>query len=146
MVAAHKDMGSVVAKFEPKIGIITKQILGYAASAHRHFKVFGCLVVSGIWMAYASSGHAAAIDIAKRMAGPEKGRPWSSFRRRPSVQWRRVIALHAYNPCYWGRVYPGWIPAAGILALLALLLGIVARFCAAWFRWPTHHLCVFPRQ
>jgi predicted PurR-regulated permease PerM len=46
---AHRDIGSVAAKFEPKISIVTKQILGYAASAGTGMlKFLVSLVVAGI--------------------------------------------------------------------------------------------------
>ena len=55
--AAHNDIGSVLTKFEPKIAIVTKQILGYAASAGTAtLKFLISLVVAGIWMAYALVG------------------------------------------------------------------------------------------
>ncbi len=108
--AAHTDIGSFVAKYEPKIGVVTKQILAYAASAGTAIlKFLVSLVVAGIWMAYGSPGHAAAKAIAKRMAGPAKGMIWSSFRRQPSVPWRKgSSALPVFKPCYWGRGLFWW--------------------------------------
>ena len=126
--AAHADIGSVVAKFEPKIGIVTKQILGYAASAGTAvLKFMVSLVVAGIWMAYAASGHAAARAIAKRMAGPGKGDDLvklSTATIRAVAQ--GVIGIACIQALLLGAgfILVG-IPAAGVLALLVLLLGIV---------------------
>ena len=126
--AAHTDLGSVVAKFEPKIGIVTKQILGYAASAGTAIlKFLVSLVVAGIWMAYAGPGHAAAIAIAKRMAGSEKGDDLvklSTATIRAVAQ--GVIGIACIQALLLGAgfILVG-IPAAGVLALVVLLLGIV---------------------
>jgi len=126
--AAHTDLGSVAAKFEPKIGIITKQILAYAASAGTAIlKFLVSLVVAGIWMAYAESGHAAAKAIAKRMAGPGKGDDLvklSTATIRAVAQ--GVIGIACIQALLLGAgfILVG-IPAAGVLALLVLLLGIV---------------------
>jgi predicted PurR-regulated permease PerM len=72
--SAHSDIGTVVVKLEPKIGTVTKEILGYAASACTAILMYlVSLILAGVLMAYASSGHAAAQAIARRMAGPDKG-------------------------------------------------------------------------
>ena len=125
---AHTDLGSVVAKFEPKIGAVTKQILEYAASAGTAVLMFlVSLVLAGVWMAYAASGHAAAKAIAKRMAGPEKGDSLvalSTATIRAVAQ--GVIGIACIQALLLGA---GFIlvdiPAAGILALLVLLLGVM---------------------
>jgi predicted PurR-regulated permease PerM len=126
--AAHTDIGSVVERFEPKIGIVTKQILGYAASSGTAIlKFLVSLVVAGIWMAYAAPGHAAAIAIAKRMAGPDKG---DALVRLSTATIRAVaqgvIGIACIQALLLGAgfILVG-IPAAGILALLVLLLGIM---------------------
>lgn len=125
---AHHDLGSVVAKLEPKIGVVTKQILGYAASAGTAIlKFLVSLVVAGIWMAYGESGHASALAIAKRMAGPDKG----DGLIRLSIATIRAVAQGVIGiACVQalllgaGFIMVG-IPAAGVLALVVLLMGIV---------------------
>lgn len=127
-LAAHDDIGSVVAKFEPKVHSVTKQALGYAASAGTAMlKFLVALVVAGIWMAYAKSGHAAARAIASRMAGPEN----SDALVKLSVTTIRAVAQGVIGiACIQalllgaGFILVG-IPAAGILALVVLLLGVV---------------------
>lgn len=125
---AHEDIGIVVEKFEPKIGIVTKQVLGYAASAGTAIlKFLISLVVAGILMAYASSGHAAAQAIAKRMAGPEKGDDLvklSTATIRAVAQ--GVIGIACIQALLLGAgfILVG-IPAAGVLALVVLLIGIM---------------------
>jgi predicted PurR-regulated permease PerM len=126
--AAHDDVGGMVTKFEPKIRSVTKQILGYAASAGASMlKFLVALVLAGIWMAYASSGHAAAIAIARRMAGPEEGDALvklSTTTIRAVAQGVIGIACIQALLLGVGFVLVG-IPAAGILAVLVLLLGIL---------------------
>jgi predicted PurR-regulated permease PerM len=126
--AAHIDLGGVVAKYEPKIAVITKQILGYAASTGTGMLMFlAALVLAGIWMAYGSSAHAAAKAIAKRMAGADKGDALvalSTATIRTVAQGVVGIACVQALLLGAGFIMVG-IPAAGIWALLVLLLGIV---------------------
>jgi predicted PurR-regulated permease PerM len=126
--AAHNNLGNLVTKYEHKIALVTKQILEYAASAGSAILVFlVALVIAGIWMAYGSSGHAAAKAIAKRMAGTEKGDALvalSTATIRTVAQ--GVIGIACVQALLLGAgfILVG-IPAAGIWALLVLLLGIV---------------------
>ncbi|MFA5923024.1 MAG: AI-2E family transporter [Methylococcaceae bacterium] len=137
--AAHTDLGGVVAKYEPKISVITKQILGYAASAGKAILMFlVALMLSGIWMAYGSSGHAAAKAIAKRMAGDERGETLvalSTATIRAVAQ--GVIGIACVQALLLGAgfILVG-IPAPGIWALLVLLLGIM-QIPAAFVALPT---------
>jgi predicted PurR-regulated permease PerM len=126
--AAHDDFGTVVAKFESKVRPVTKQILGYAASAGTAvLKFLVSLVLAGVWMAYASSGHAAARAIARRMAGPEQGEvlvKLSTTTIRAVAQ--GVIGIACIQALLLGAGFIlAGVPAAGILALLVLLLGIM---------------------
>ncbi|MGR8981812.1 MAG: AI-2E family transporter [Gammaproteobacteria bacterium] len=136
---AHTDLGGLVAKYEPKIAVVTKQILSYAASAGTGILMFLiALVLSGIWMAFGSSGHAAARAIAKRMAGDEKGEVLVSLATatiRAVAQ--GVIGIACVQALLLGAgfILVG-IPAAGIWALLVLLLGIV-QVPAAVVSFPT---------
>jgi predicted PurR-regulated permease PerM len=137
--AAHTDLGAVVTKYEPKIAVVTKQILGYAASAGTGILMFlVALVLAGIWMAYGSSGHAAAKAIAKRMAGAEEGETLvalSTATIRAVAQ--GVIGIACIQALLLGAgfIMVG-IPAAGILALLVLVLGII-QIPAALIALPT---------
>jgi predicted PurR-regulated permease PerM len=126
--AAHNDIGSAAAKFEPKIRSVTKQILGYATSAGTAMlKFLVSLVLAGIWMAYAAPSHATARAIAKRMAGPESG---DALVRLSTTTIRAVaqgvIGIACIQALLLGAgfILVG-IPGAGILALLVLLLGIM---------------------
>lgn len=126
--SAHTDLGGVVAKYEPKISVVTKEILGYAASAGKAILMFlAALVLSGIWMAYGPAGHKAAKSIAKRMAGAEEGEvlvALSTATIRAVAQ--GVIGIACIQALLLGAgfILVG-IPGAGIWALMVLLLGIV---------------------
>jgi predicted PurR-regulated permease PerM len=125
---AYTDIGSVIARFEPKIGAVTKQILAYAASASVAVLMFlVSLILAGVLMAHASSSHAAAIAIARRMTGPEKGGEFvalSTATIRAVAQ--GVIGIACIQALLLGAGFMvAGIPAAGILALLVLLTSIV---------------------
>ncbi|QFY44318.1 AI-2E family transporter [Candidatus Methylospira mobilis] len=125
---AYTDIGSVIAKLEPKIGAVTKQILAYAASAGVAVLMFlVSLILAGVLMAHASSSHAAAIAIAKRMTGPEKGGEFvelSTATIRAVAQ--GVIGIACIQALLLGAGFMvAGVPAAGILALLVLLISIV---------------------
>jgi predicted PurR-regulated permease PerM len=126
--AAHTDLGAVMTKYEPNIAIVTRNLLGYAASAGTGVLMFlAALVIAGIWMAYGASGHAAAKAIARRIAGDEKGNTLvtlSTATIRAVAQ--GVIGIACIQALLLGAgfIFIG-IPAAGVLALLVLLLGIV---------------------
>ncbi|MGJ0517262.1 MAG: AI-2E family transporter [Methylomicrobium sp.] len=137
--SAHSDLGALVTKYEPKIAGVTRQILGYAASVGTGILMFlVALVLAGIWMAYGSSGHAAAKAIAKRMAGDEEGGALvtlSTATIRAVAQ--GVIGIACIQALLLGAgfILIG-IPAAGILALLVLVLGII-QIPAALVALPT---------
>jgi len=137
--AAHEDIGGLLTKYEPKITLVTKEVLGYAASAGSSVLMFlVALVIAGIWMAYGESSHATAKAIAKRMAGDEKGDSLvalSTATIRAVAQ--GVIGIACVQALLLGAgfILVG-IPAAGIWALLVLLLGIV-QIPAALVSLPT---------
>jgi len=125
---AYTDIGSVIAKFEPKISAVTRQILTYAASAGVAVLLFlVSLILAGVLMAHASSSHAAAIAIAERMTGRKKGREFvalSTATIRAVAQ--GVIGIACIQALLLGAGFMVvGIPAAGILALLVLLTSIV---------------------
>lgn len=126
--AAHTDIGVVIAKIEPKLGSFTKQIVSYAASVGTAILIFlVALILAGVLMAYASSGHAVAKAIAKRMAGAEKGDELvalSTATIRTVAQ--GVIGIACIQALLLGAgfILVG-IPAAGFLALLVLVAGIM---------------------
>lgn len=125
--SAHTDLDGVITKYRPKIAPLAKQVLGYAATAGTAVLTFlAAMVLAGIWMAYAASAHAAAKAIANRMAGPAKGEnliALSTATIRAVAQ--GVIGIACVQALLLGAgfIVVG-LPAAGIWALLVLLLGI----------------------
>lgn len=127
-LSAHEDIGGFMAKFEPKIQSITKVALGYAANAvTAMLKFLVSLAVAGLWMTYATSANATARAIASRMAGPER----SDDLVKLSVATIRavsqgVIGIACVQALLLGAgfILVG-IPAAGILAVVVLILGIM---------------------
>lgn len=125
---AHTDLGSLVTKYEPKIREFSKQALEYAASVGTAIVMFlVSLVLAGILMAHGESGHASAKAIASRMAGRAKGEALvdlSTATIRAVAQ--GVIGIACGQALLMGAGFMlAGIPAAGILALLVLLLGIL---------------------
>ncbi len=137
--AAHNDIGGLVTKYEPKITLVTKEVLGYAASAGASVLMFlVTLVIAGIWMVYGESSHATAKAIAKRMAGDEKGDSLvalSTATIRAVAQ--GVIGIACVQTLLLGAgfILVGF-PAAGIWALLVLLL-VIVQIPAALVSLPT---------
>lgn len=126
-LSAHTDLGAVIAKFEPKIYAVTKTILGYATDAGTGMlKFLVALMVAGIWMAYAGPAHGAAAAISGKMLGPERGATLiriSTTTIRAVAQ--GVIGIACVQALLLGAGFIlAGVPAAGILALLILILGI----------------------
>ena len=126
--SAHEDIGSVLVKLEPRATAVTKAMLGYAASVGTAILIFlVSLTLAGVLMAYAASGHAAATAIARRMAGPERGETLvvlSTATIHAVAQ--GVIGVACIQALLFGAGFIlAGIPAAGVLALLALLLCIM---------------------
>ncbi len=127
-LSAHDNIGGVITKFEPKILFVSKHLLSYAGSVGAAMlKFLVSLVLAGVWMAYGAAGQAAARAIARKMIGPAKGddlvKLCTSTIRAVA---QGVIGIACIQALLLGIgfVLVG-IPAAGILALLVLLLGIV---------------------
>ena len=126
--SAHSDLGALVTQYEPKIRTVSKEILGYAASVGTAVLMFlVSMTLAGVIMAYAASGQAAVKAIANRMAGIEKGEELvhlSTATIRAVAQ--GVIGIACLQALLLGAgfILIG-IPAAGLLALLVLLLSIM---------------------
>lgn len=146
--AAHSDLGAVITTYEPKIAGVTRQLLGYGASAGTAIlKFLAALVLAGIWMAYGSSGHEAAKAIARRMAGDDTGEALVGLATatvRAVAQ--GVIGIACVQALLLGAgfILVG-IPAAGILALLVLLCGI-AQIPAALVSLPTIAYVIYTHE
>lgn len=125
--AAHSDLGGVIARFEPRMESLTKALLGYAGSVTTAMlKFLAALLLSGVWMAYAVPAEAAARAVASRLFIDRRGDALvdtAIATIRAVGQGVVGIAVIQAVLLGVGFVLAG-IPAAGVLALLVLLLGV----------------------
>lgn len=124
---ASQDLPALLDKLQPQLGTVSKAMLGMVANTAGGLLSFlGSLVIAGIIMAYGRSGNAAMLQIANRLVGPAKGPRFHSL----STATIRSVATGVIGVAFiqalllgTGFILAG-IPAAGVLAMLALFLGI----------------------
>ena len=124
---AARDLPALLEKMQPQLGSITKFILGMVANtAGGILSFFGSVIIAGIMMSYGQAGSTAMLQITNRLVGREKGPRF----HRLSTATIRSVAMGVLGVAFiqalllgTGFVLAG-IPAAGVLALLVLLLGI----------------------
>jgi len=110
-----------------QLGEITRRVLSVAASAMGGVLLFlAALVVAGIMMAYGDPGSRAAGRVLDRLAGPANGPRMhglvTATIRSVAVG---VIGVAFVQALLLGVGFAGaGVPAAGLLALIAMLLGI----------------------
>ena len=126
--AAAQDLPAFLEKLQPQLGKFTKYMLSLAAStAGALFMFLGALIVSGIMMAYGQSGSEAMKRIIIRLATPAKG----PHLYRLITATIRSVATGVIGVAFIQALLLGigfllaGIPAAGVLALIALLIGIM---------------------
>jgi len=126
--AAATDLPAFLEKLQPQLGNMAKQALAMAASTAGSVLLFlGSLVIAGIMMAYGESGSRAMEQISVRLSGPTAGRRV----HRLSTATIRSVATGVIGVAFIqalllgiGFLFAG-IPAAGVLAVIVLLLGIL---------------------
>lgn len=125
---AHRDTEAFLEHIRPQIAGAARTALASAASTAGTFLLFiASLIVAGIMMAYGESGTAAMQRIACRAAGPERG---LSIHRLATLTVRSVaagvvgVAVIQSLLLGVGFLLAG-IPAAGVLALVVLIVGIL---------------------
>jgi len=114
-------------KLQPQLGTLSKALLGMVANtAGGVLSFLVSLAIAGIMMAYGQGGDKAMRLIANRLAGPGKGPRLHSL----STATIRSVAMGVIGVAFIqalllgiGMVLAG-IPAAGILAMVVLILGI----------------------
>ncbi len=112
---------------KPQIEKVVKGFLFFSAGIMGGIlQFFGSLIVAGIMLAYAESGSAAMHRIARRLAGETRGEAIYTL----STATIRSVAAGVIGVAFIqalilgiGFVWAG-VPGAGLLALVALLLGI----------------------
>jgi predicted PurR-regulated permease PerM len=124
---AARDLPALLEQMQPQLGSISKFVLGMVAStAGEVLKFIGSLIIAGIMMAYGKAGSEAMLRIVNRLAGAGKGAELQKL----STATIRSVALGVIGIAFIqslllgvGFIWAG-VPAAGLLALVALLLGI----------------------
>jgi predicted PurR-regulated permease PerM len=124
---AATDLTGLLQKMQPQVAGFAKSALVALASMGVSLLTFiFSLIVAGIIMAYGESGSKAAVEIASRFVGKSKGQELamlSTATIRSVAQGVIGVALIQAVVLGIGFVWSG-IPAAGLLVIAVLLLGI----------------------
>jgi predicted PurR-regulated permease PerM len=126
--SAADNLPALIEKARPKLINISKKSLKIAANtAGSIFAFLGSLVIAGIMMAYGSSGSNSMLKIFERLTNPTKGTQLQNL----TVGTVRSVATGVIGVAFIqalllgvGFVLAG-IPAAAILALIVMVLGIL---------------------
>ena len=124
---AHTDLPGFVKSMQPKIGELAQKALGMIASIGTGLLLFlASFIVASILMAYGESGARASQAILVRIAGPARGESLFTL----CTATIRAVALGVIGVAFIQAVLLGLalmfagVPAAGVLAVIALVLGI----------------------
>jgi predicted PurR-regulated permease PerM len=124
---AMNDLPGLLQSMQPELGTALKKVLLMLASLGGG--VLGFIlsfIVAGVIMAYGVAGARAARRIAVRLAGPERGAPLFEL----CTATIRAVALGVIGVAFIQAILSGLvmlmagIPFAGILTILALILGV----------------------
>ena len=125
--AAASDLPALIEELRPQLGNMSKRVLSIVAStAGGVFLFLGSLIIAGIMMAYGAGGSEAMKRILIRLSGPEKGPRLHGL----SVSTVRSVATGVVGVAFIQALLLGigflvaGIPAAGVLALVVMVLGI----------------------
>ncbi|MCP3866830.1 MAG: AI-2E family transporter [Gammaproteobacteria bacterium] len=125
--SAATNLPAFLEKVKPQLEQFTRHMLSLAAStAGGLFMFLGSLILAGIMMAYGESGSAAMKRILCRLSGPVRGPKLHSL----STATVRSVATGVIGVAFIQALLLGIgfiladIPAAGVLAVFVLLLGI----------------------
>ena len=124
---AANDLPALIEKLQPQLGNVSKAALGFVAGAASGiFQFLFALIISGIMMAYGKAGSEAMLKIIGRLAGPEKGDQLHIL----STATIRSVSMGVLGVAFIQALLLGVgfaladIPAAGLLAIVVLVLGI----------------------
>lgn len=125
---ASTDLTSLVQRVGPRLQGVSLTLLGTIAGVSVGFLGFvAALILAGIFMAFGQSGGDSAVRILSRISGPERGPKLAELCTatiRAVAQGVVGIAFIQTLLLGVGFVVMG-VPGAGLLALAALLLGIM---------------------
>lgn len=124
---AANDLPALLEKLQPQLADFTKAALGFVAgAAGTVFQFLFALIISGIMMAFGQSGSEAMLRIIRRLAGPGKGNQLHKL----STATIRSVSMGVIGVAFIQALLVGIgfyfadIPAAGLLAMVVLILGI----------------------
>jgi predicted PurR-regulated permease PerM len=124
---AHSDLPGLVQSMQPKIGQLAQKGLAMVASIGGGLLLFlGSFIIAGIIMAHGESGSRSGKAIFQRILGLGRGEALAKL----STATIRAVALGVIGVAFIQAILIGLVlllegvPYAGILSLIALLLGI----------------------
>ncbi|WP_427310193.1 AI-2E family transporter [Cupriavidus sp. H39] len=124
---AASDLTGVIQAHAPQVKEISLVVLGAAAGIGKGLLIFVfALIIGGIFMAYGEAGNRSAVQIAARIFGPERGQRVASL----CTATIRAVAQGVVGIAFIQMLLIGvafvikGVPAAGVLAMAVLLLGI----------------------
>ncbi|MBY4729200.1 AI-2E family transporter [Cupriavidus pauculus] len=125
---ASTDASGLLQKLAPQIKTASVTILGTVGSVGVGLLMFvGALIIAGIFMAYGTNGTHAAVQIASRISGPERGPRIAAL----CTATIRAVAQGVIGIAFIQMLLIGiafvikGVPGAGLLSLAVLLLGIM---------------------
>ncbi|MFM0008169.1 AI-2E family transporter [Paraburkholderia dipogonis] len=125
---AATDLTGLLQKLAPQLKDVSRALLGAVAGVGKGLLIFVfALIIAGIFMAYGQQGSRSAVQIASRFFSPEKG-PRIAVLCTATI---RAVAQGVVGIAFIQMLLIGvafvvkGIPAAGLLALAVLLLGIM---------------------
>lgn len=127
-VAASVDLPTFIQRLEPQLIEFGKWLLGVAAgTAGAVFQLIGALIIAGMMLAWAEEGTRAMQRVFTRFVGPDDGPKLQEL----TTKTVRSVATGIIGIAFIAALLMGvifvlaGIPAAGVLAVIALLLGIM---------------------
>jgi predicted PurR-regulated permease PerM len=125
---AHEDLPRFIQSQQPKVADLSKKALAMVASLGGMTLAFlASFIIAGIIMAFGESGARASIAIFRRIVGDERGETSAKL----STATIRAVALGVVGIAFVQAIVIGLVlilagvPFAGVLAMIALVLGIV---------------------
>ena len=124
---AHADLPGLVQSLQPKIGELAQKALAMVARIGGDLLLFlGSFIIAGIVLAYSESGSRSSRAIFHRVAGLARGEAFAKL----CTSIIRAVALGVIGIAFIQAILIGLallltgIPAAGVLSIIALVLGI----------------------
>ena len=125
--AAYNDLPGLVQSMQPKLGELARVALTTVAGIGTTLLLFlAAFIIASIVMAYGESGANTMLAVGKRVAGPEKGAELVNL----CGGTIKTVALGVLGVAAIQAILVGvvlliaGVPGAGVLAIIALLLGI----------------------